>query len=98
MARAGRYRIPSQSHQWGEPFVQPDLVQVPGGWKLSEIAQCPAGIFDAGEFHQADEKFMMLTILSSLNWTYNWYKPTGSLSPEEIGKKLANLILNGLKR
>jgi len=53
---------------------------------------------DAGEFHKADEKFMMLTILSSLNWTYNWYKPTGSLSPEEIGKKLANLILNGLKR
>lgn len=53
---------------------------------------------ESGEFLKADEKFMMLTILSSLNWTYNWYKPTGSLSPEEIGKKLANLILNGLKR
>lgn len=53
---------------------------------------------DNGEFHKADEKFMMLTILSSLNWTHNWYKPTGNLSPEEIGKKLANLILNGLKK
>lgn len=53
---------------------------------------------DSGEFHVADEKFMMLTILSSLNWTHNWYKPTGSLSPEEVGAKLANLILNGLKK
>ncbi|WP_420388025.1 TetR/AcrR family transcriptional regulator [Roseivirga sp.] len=53
---------------------------------------------DNGEFHKADEKFMMLTILSSLNWTHNWYKPTGNLRPEEIGKKLANLILNGLKK
>lgn len=51
-----------------------------------------------GEFEKVDEKFMMLTILSSLNWTYNWYKPTGSLRPEEIGKQLANLILNGLKK
>lgn len=53
---------------------------------------------DSGEFHVADEKFMMLTILSSLNWTHNWYKPIGSLSPEEVGAKLANLILNGLKK
>lgn len=51
-----------------------------------------------GEFEQVDEKFMMLTILSSLNWTHNWYKPTGSLSPEQVGEQLANLILNGLKK
>lgn len=51
-----------------------------------------------GEFKTVDSKFMMLTILSSLNWTHNWYKPEGSLSPREIGRRLANLILNGLKK
>lgn len=52
----------------------------------------------SGDFKEVDEKFMMLTILSSLSWTHNWYKPEGSLSPEEIGKRLANLLLNGLKK
>lgn len=51
-----------------------------------------------GEFQQVDEKFMMLTILSSLNWTHNWYQLKGAYSPEEVGKRLANLILNGLKK
>lgn len=50
-----------------------------------------------GEFKLIDEKFTMLTILSSLNWTHNWYKPDGKLSPEEVGKKLSGLLLNGLK-
>lgn len=53
---------------------------------------------DSGEFSEVDGKFTMLTILSSLNWTHNWYKPSGSLNPEEVGKRLANLLLNGLKR
>ncbi|MFT6969652.1 MAG: AcrR family transcriptional regulator [Roseivirga sp.] len=50
-----------------------------------------------GEFKNVDEKFMMLTILSSLNWTHNWYKPNGSLTPEDIGQRLSGLLLNGLK-
>lgn len=52
----------------------------------------------SGEFEQVDAKFMMLTILSSLNWTHNWYKPGGSLTPEEIGVRLSNLVLNGLNK
>lgn len=52
----------------------------------------------SNEFENVDEKFMMLTILSSLNWTHNWYKPGGSLTPEEIGVRLSNLVLNGLKK
>ena len=38
----------------------------------------------SGEFEQVDAKFMMLTILSSLNWTHNWYKPGGSLTPKKL--------------
>ncbi|GAB5523232.1 MAG: TetR/AcrR family transcriptional regulator [Roseivirga sp.] len=52
----------------------------------------------SGEFTEVDEKFTMLTILSSLNWTHNWFKPSGNLSPEEVGQRLAALLLNGLKK
>jgi len=51
-----------------------------------------------GEFSEVDEKFTMLTILSSLNWTHNWFKPSGNLSPKDVGKRLAALLLNGLKK
>lgn len=53
---------------------------------------------EAGEFQRVDSKFMMLAIISSLNWTHNWYKPGRKLKPEEVAKKLSNLILNGLKK
>jgi AcrR family transcriptional regulator len=52
---------------------------------------------DSGEFSKVDERFTMLTILSSLNWTHNWFKSTGNLSAEDIGKRLATHLLNGLK-
>ena len=52
---------------------------------------------ESGDLQKVDSKFMMLAILSSLNWTHNWYKPNGSLSPDEVANKLSNLILNGLK-
>ncbi len=52
----------------------------------------------SGEFKTVDPKFMMLTILSSLNWTHNWYNPSGSLSPLEVGDRLSNLLLNGLNK
>ena len=53
---------------------------------------------ESGEFNHVDEKFTMLTVLSSLNWTHNWFKASGSLSPEEVGLRLASLLLNGLKK
>ena len=53
---------------------------------------------ESGEFNPVDEKFTMLTVVSSLNWTHNWFKASGSLSPEEVGLRLASLLLNGLKK
>jgi len=54
------------------------------------------GICD-GHFKAADEKFVVLTIFSSMNWIYEWYNPAGNMGVEEIVEKLVDLILNGIK-
>lgn len=49
------------------------------------------------EFKVVDERFAAQFILSSINWTYKWYKPTGKMTPEEVGGKLANFLIHGIK-
>lgn len=51
-----------------------------------------------GTFAYIDEKFATLLILSSLNWIYQWYRPDGPMSPDEIARVLTDLLFNGLKR
>jgi hypothetical protein len=53
---------------------------------------------DENLFEVADKKFAVLTILSSLNWITEWYKPEGSMKPDEIANHLFNFILTGLKK
>lgn len=47
-------------------------------------------------FRPVDEKFAVMTILSSINWTHQWFKMDGQMSEEEIGDKLSTLLINGL--
>lgn len=49
-----------------------------------------------GEFHIDDINFTIQTIFSAMNMTHEWYRPTGSLHGDEVGEKLADLLLNGL--
>jgi AcrR family transcriptional regulator len=49
-----------------------------------------------GLFRPIDSKFAMMTILSSINWTHQWYRPTGKMSVEEIGGQLSELLIKGL--
>jgi AcrR family transcriptional regulator len=51
-----------------------------------------------GTFATVDEKFATLLILSTMNWIYQWYRPNGPMTPEEIARKLADMIFNGLRR
>lgn len=52
----------------------------------------------AGLFAPVDERFASLVVLSALNWTHQWYRPDGAMTPEEIGRHLADLLFNGLYR
>ena len=51
-----------------------------------------------GTLADVDEKFATLLILSSINWIYQWYRPDGPMTPEEIARKLTDMLLNGLRR
>ncbi len=43
-----------------------------------------------------DARFAALWLLSGLNWLPTWYRPDGSLSPEEIAERLTTTLLHGL--
>jgi len=51
-----------------------------------------------GSFGDVDEKFATLLILSSINWVYQWYRPDGPMTPEEIARRITDLLFNGLRR
>jgi TetR/AcrR family transcriptional regulator, cholesterol catabolism regulator len=53
---------------------------------------------DENLFKEVDKKFAVLNILSSLNWITEWYKPEGSMTPEQIAQKLSDFILMGLSK
>lgn len=54
--------------------------------------------FEEGEFKDVDPKFATLTILASLNWVGEWYRPQGEMQPKEIAEKLTHFILSGLQK
>jgi len=51
---------------------------------------------ETGEFHIDDINFTTQTIFSAMNMTHEWYRPAGNLHGDEVGKKLADLLLNGI--
>ncbi len=43
-----------------------------------------------------DPKVAALALLGMLNWTYQWYKPTGAVKPDEVIREFQALFLNGV--
>jgi AcrR family transcriptional regulator len=48
-------------------------------------------------FRRMNEKFMVLTIFSAMNWTYEWYQPGKEMSYETIGNNLADVLITGIR-
>jgi TetR/AcrR family transcriptional regulator, cholesterol catabolism regulator len=53
----------------------------------------------SGEFKtNIDRKLAVMTLFSSLNWMPQWYDPNSNIDPNELGKQLADMLVNGLKK
>ncbi len=49
-------------------------------------------------FDDVDKKFAVLSILSTINFINEWYKPEGKMNASEIAEKLSNFIMGGLRK
>lgn len=53
----------------------------------------------AGEFKPSiDRKLAVMTLFSSLNWMPMWYDPSSAIDSGELGKQLADMLVNGLRK
>ncbi len=51
---------------------------------------------EKGVFRVENVRLATLFVLSALNWTYQWYRPEGALSLEELSEMYARLLLRAL--
>ncbi|GGM93279.1 TetR family transcriptional regulator [Thermus composti] len=51
---------------------------------------------EEGVFRVENVRLATLFVLSALNWTYQWYRPDGPLSLEELSEAYAGLLLRAL--
>ena len=74
------------------------LKQVLGVRKHYEqvLAQIMQDGIASGEFRPVNVKMTVYGLLGMLNWTHQWYSPTGELSSQEIADVLVDLALYGL--
>jgi TetR/AcrR family transcriptional regulator, cholesterol catabolism regulator len=51
-----------------------------------------------GIFNCPDVPMTVRGLLGVLNWTITWYRPEGSLSPEQIADHFAEMFLEGIRK
>lgn len=49
-------------------------------------------------FDHVDVKFAVLSVLSSVNWINEWYKPEGKMGVNEIANKISDFVMGGLRK
>ncbi|MEO0468361.1 MAG: TetR/AcrR family transcriptional regulator [Bacteroidota bacterium] len=51
---------------------------------------------DQGVFRAVKPKFITASMLSSINWIHQWYRPEGSMNMEQIGGQLSQFSIQSL--
>jgi len=85
-------------HDWrhlSEPFLS-DFRQMRRRYENSFRHIINEGM-ESGIFKKGDTKFIVLTIFSAMNWTYDWYNPKKKLNADDLANDLCSIIMNGLK-
>lgn len=52
---------------------------------------------ESGVFRPLDQRFIRLLVLSAVNWAYQWYRPDGPLSPEQVADRFYEVISQGIR-
>jgi AcrR family transcriptional regulator len=53
---------------------------------------------DAGEFHIPNISVATQAITGMTTWIFNWYRPTGSLTPDQIAEEMVSLVGSMVRR
>lgn len=87
-------------HQWrflGDANL-PLAIQRRREYERCFIEVVEQGIADGSLKAGINPRIAVLTILGALNWTPEWFSPTGRLTPSEVGKLMAGILLGGILR
>jgi TetR/AcrR family transcriptional regulator, cholesterol catabolism regulator len=85
-------------HQW-RFLTEPNLTRALNKRRRYQqlfVRLIDEGIADGSFAPNLDTKIAVFTILGALNWVPEWYSPRGHYDPDEIGDRLADLLLQGL--
>jgi AcrR family transcriptional regulator len=85
-------------HQW-RFLTEPNLTRARNKRRRYQqlfVRLLDEGIADGSFVPNLDSKIAVFTILGALNWVPEWYSPRGHYGPEEIGDRVADLLLGGL--
>ncbi|HBY98224.1 MAG TPA: TetR/AcrR family transcriptional regulator [Chloroflexi bacterium] len=70
--------------------------------KRDEYEQIVAGVLaegiEAGVFRPLPVRASTLGILGMINWGYQWFRPDGPLSADEIADLFTDIVLDGVRR
>jgi len=86
-------------HEWkhlSQPYLK-DFLEMRSIYEEWFVSIIEEGV-KSGEFKNMDCKFAMLTLLSSLNWLPNWYRPDGKMELKEIQEQMAAFLISGIKK
>ncbi len=53
---------------------------------------------DAGDFHVSNVSVATQAITGMTTWIFNWYRPTGPLTPEQIAEEMVSLVSSMVRR
>ena len=76
-----------------------DLIQAKRDLYESLIQEVIEEGIEWGVFaEELDARHATIFVLSTANWLYQWYRPDGPLSPEEIAAEFSEMIEKGLRK
>jgi TetR/AcrR family transcriptional regulator, cholesterol catabolism regulator len=52
---------------------------------------------ESGEFRRVDTRLAALAMFGMSNWAYQWYKPSGTLTPRDLANTFASYLLTGIR-